>query len=64
MTLVTGEIVDTYDENGITMGKIRVGAAYLRVSLMLVEGARIGDRVLIESGVAIARASTHSTVEE
>jgi len=37
MTLVTGEIVDTYDENGITMGKIRVGA--------------------------IARASTHSTVE-
>lgn len=64
MRLMSGEIVEVYAEQGIAMGKVRVGGAFLRVPLMFVEGAAAGDRVLIESGVAIARITSESPMEE
>ena len=55
MNLHTGEIVEIYLEDGMKKAKVRVGAAYTRVSLDLVEDGEVGDEVLIESGVAISR---------
>ncbi len=55
MTLVSGEVTE------ITLGaltcraKIRVGGAYMYASLELVPDARVGDIVLVEAGVAIAK---------
>lgn len=58
MNLVTGEIVEIYLEEDITMGKVRVGMAFVRVPLTLVPGIRPGDWILIESGVAIAHVAS------
>ncbi len=55
MNLLTGEIVDIYVDGGSTRAKVRVGGAYLRVPLTLLMDAKIGDRILVEAGVAIAR---------
>jgi hydrogenase maturation factor len=63
MNLLTGEITAVYAENGITMARVRVGTVYMRVSIALIEGARAGERVLIESGVAIARVTNESPKE-
>jgi hydrogenase maturation factor len=55
MNIISGRIEEIYIEDGRTMGKIRVGNAYTRVPLLLVEEARVGDTVIIESGIAISR---------
>jgi HupF/HypC family len=36
------------------MGKLSVDGVFIRVPLLLLPDARVGDRVLVESGVAIA----------
>lgn len=53
MTLVTGEIVEIYQNGFSHMGKIRVSGAFIRVPLMLLPEARVGDLVLVEGGVGI-----------
>ena len=58
MNLVTGEIVEIYREESMAMGKLRVGGALVRALLEFVPEARVGDRVVVESGVAIARVRT------
>jgi hydrogenase maturation factor len=55
MNLVKGEIVEIYIEEGSTKGKIRVGGAFMRVPLMFLYDGKVGDKVLIESGIAISR---------
>ena len=54
MNLLRGEIVEVYSDGGMTMAKVRISGAYTRVPLMSLPSARVGDQVLVESGVGIA----------
>jgi hydrogenase maturation factor len=55
---VTGEIVDIYLDTWTKMAKVRVNGAFIRVPLLLLPDAKVGDRVLVEGGVAIAVVAT------
>ncbi|HEY4485036.1 MAG TPA: HypC/HybG/HupF family hydrogenase formation chaperone [Nitrospiria bacterium] len=64
MNLMTGEIVEIYRDESLAMGKLRVGGALVCAVLDFVPEARVGDRVVVESGVAIARVRTAAGKEE
>ena len=64
MNLVAGEIIEIYNENETPMAKIRVRGAHLRVPLTLVPGVGIGDCILVESGIAIAKIENKIAEEE
>jgi hypothetical protein len=51
-----GEILEIYIQGGTTMGMIRVKGDITDVPLMLVMDAKRGDRVVIESGIAVSSA--------
>lgn len=55
MNLITGKIVEIYVEEGVTKAKVSISGAHTRVALTLLMNARVGDQILIESGVAISR---------
>ena len=55
MNLLYGEVVEVIREDGMRMGKIRVGGAIKRVALELIEDAAPGDCVLLCDGVAISK---------
>jgi hydrogenase maturation factor len=55
MNILSGEITEIYIEDGITNGKVRVGTLFVRVPLLFLPQAKVGDTILIESGVAISR---------
>lgn len=55
MSLVSGAILEIYVEDGITMAKVNVKGAFVRVPVLLLSQASVGDVVLIDSGVAISR---------
>ena len=59
MNLISGRIEEIYVREGVTMGKISVRGAFMKVPLIFLTEAKIGDTIVIESGVAISR-----TVEE
>lgn len=61
MTLVTGKIVEVDEDGGYRMGKVSVDGAVIRVPLMLVPDARLGDVVLMEGGVAVGVVTPGST---
>jgi hydrogenase maturation factor len=63
MNLLYGEIVETFPEDGMFAGKIRVGGAIKKVSLDLLVEPRIGDRILICDGVAISKVEGQRTTE-
>jgi len=52
----TGEIMEIYVQGGTTMGLIRMKDEVIDVPLMLVMDAKRGDRVIIESGIALSAA--------
>lgn len=54
MSPLTGEIVEIYADTWALMAKVRVGGAYIHVPLQFLPNAKVGDRILIEGGVAIA----------
>lgn len=55
MNLIYGQIVGVFSEDGLAMGRVRVGGALTNVPLDLVAEARPGDVVLVCDGVAIGR---------
>jgi hydrogenase maturation factor len=55
MNLITGFIEEIYVHDGTTIGKVNVRGAYLKVPLTFLIDARVGDSILIESGVAISK---------
>jgi hydrogenase maturation factor len=55
MNLITGYIEEIYVQEGTTIGKVNVRGAYLKVPLTFLLDARVGDTILIESGVAISK---------
>jgi hydrogenase maturation factor len=54
MNLLTGDVVELYLADGMPMAKVRIDGAFVRVSTMLVPEVTIGNRLLIESGVAVS----------
>lgn len=55
MNLVAGEVVQIYTREEVKMAKVRVRGTMIHVPLTLVPVADVGDCVLVESGVAIAK---------
>ena len=55
MNLVYGQIVEVFYENGIRMGKVRVGGAMRDAPLNLLVDAGSGDRVLLCDGIPISK---------
>lgn len=55
MNLLSGQIEEIYVHDGMTMGRVSVRGAFLKVSLTFLMDAKIGDTILIESGVAISK---------
>jgi len=54
MHCVTGKIVELYTEGELPMARVGVHGAFLRVPISFTQGMKVGDFLLIESGVAIA----------
>ncbi len=54
MSPLTGEIIEIYVDTWTKMAKVRVGGDYMHVPLQFLPNAKVGDRILIEGGVAIA----------
>jgi hydrogenase maturation factor len=63
MNLVEGQIDEIYSGSDTTMAKVRIGGAYLRVPLTFLVDAKVGDTILIESGVAIAKVASPNSQE-
>jgi hydrogenase maturation factor len=55
MNLLSGQIEEIYVQDGMAMGKVSVRGVLLKVSLTFLMDAKIGDTILIESGVAISK---------
>jgi hydrogenase maturation factor len=53
MNLISGRVVEIFMDNGVRKGKVQVGKAFTNVVLTFVTEARVGDLLLIDSGVAI-----------
>jgi len=60
MRLVTGEIVEIHPDAQKPMARVRVAGAFVRVSIMFLPEAKVGDCILIDSGVAIAKVEPQS----
>lgn len=55
MNLLYGEIIDVAWEEGLLMGRVRVGGALKKISLDLLTDPLPGDNVLVCEGVALGR---------
>jgi hydrogenase maturation factor len=55
MNLFYGQIAEVLTEDGMVIGRIRVGGALRKVSLNLISGPLIGDQILVCDGVAIGK---------
>ncbi len=64
MNLLSGQLVEIFIEDGVPKGKVKVGGAFMKVVLTLLMEARVGDTVLVDSGVAIGFSSESHTQEE
>mgnify|MGYP001356892281 CR=1 FL=1 len=64
MHCVTGKIIELYMEGELPMAKVGVHGAFLRVPVSFTQGAKVGDFLLIESGVAIAIVPTPISEEQ
>ncbi|MDP2887212.1 MAG: HypC/HybG/HupF family hydrogenase formation chaperone [Ignavibacteria bacterium] len=63
MNLISGQIEEIYVHEGMTMGKVNVRGAFLRVPLTFLMDAKIGDTIVIESGVAISKTDSEHPSE-
>lgn len=55
MNLVYAEIVEVFDEDGMRMGRIRIGGVVKKIPLDLLTDAVCGDIVLVCDGVATSK---------
>jgi hydrogenase maturation factor len=63
MNIITGQLVEIFVADGTTMGKVSVRGAYVKVPLTFLMSAKVGDTVVIESGVAISVSEQEHTTE-
>ena len=64
MNVLTGKIVEIYLEDGRAMGKVRIGGAIANVALMLLMSAKVGDRIVMNSGIALSKVNEEEAVAE
>jgi hydrogenase maturation factor len=64
MSVLTGEVVEIYLEDGKPIGKVNIHGAFVHVALMLLIDVKVGDRVLIDSRIAISRIEEEEVVSE
>jgi len=55
MNPITGVIRAITVEGGVPVARVSVEGALVRVSLVFVQDAAVGDTILISSGIAISR---------
>ncbi|MGA9363420.1 MAG: HypC/HybG/HupF family hydrogenase formation chaperone [Bacteroidota bacterium] len=55
MRLATGEIVEIHPNAQKRMARVRIAGAFKSVPVMFLPDAKVGDCILIDSGVAIAK---------
>jgi hydrogenase maturation factor len=55
MNLIYAEVVEIFTEDGMRMGRLKVGGAIKKVPLELLTDAERGDTVLLCDGVAISK---------
>jgi len=63
MNLLSGQTEEIYVHDGMAMGKINVRGAITKASLTFLMDAKVGDVVLIESGVAVSRTELDLTAK-
>ena len=63
MNILTGQIEEIFVKEGMTMGKVCVRGAYVKVPLTFLMEAKVGDRIVIESGVAISKSDQEQSNE-
>lgn len=63
MNIISGEIREIYVQEGVTMAKVKVKGAYVHAPIMFLPDVKVGDTVLIESGVAISKVEEHPKEE-
>jgi hydrogenase maturation factor len=62
----SGRITEIFLEDGIPRATVRIGEVALPVTLTLMMDVRVGDEILIDSGIALSRirASLAAKMEE
>lgn len=63
MNLITGEAVEIYVVGGVTKAKVRIGGAFVNVPLTLLMDVRVGDEIVVSSGVALSKVETGTEKE-
>ena len=63
MNLIYAEVVQVFVEDGMRMGRIKVGGAVKKVPLDLLTDAGCGDTVLLCDGVPISKVLSDDAVE-
>lgn len=51
----TGELLDIFIEDGATVGRVLLNGSIVRVSLVLLTDAHVGDTVSVSGGLAVSR---------
>ena len=51
----TGTITEIFLEDGIPRATVMIGDLFLRVTLTLMMDVRVGDEILVDSGIALSR---------
>jgi hydrogenase maturation factor len=55
MNLITGEVAEIYVAGGLTKGKVKISGAFIDVPLTLLMDVRVGDEIVVSSGVALSK---------
>jgi len=63
MNFITGDIEEIYVEDGSAIARVNVRGAMVRVPLTFLLEAKVGDTILIESGVAISKVEPEQAQE-
>jgi len=64
MSLVSGIIREITVESGMPVARVSVAGALMKVPLVFVKDAAVGDTILVSSGVAISRMQDHQQPED
>jgi hydrogenase expression/formation protein HypC len=52
---IPGKVVEVYEQNGLSMGKVEFGGILKEVCLVYTPEVQVGDYVLVHVGFAISR---------
>jgi hydrogenase maturation factor len=63
MNIVSGVIREIVVEGGMPVARVSVEGALIRVPLVFLKDAAVGDTIVISSGVAISRVDHHQQSE-